>query len=89
MDQKTKKVIISAVVIIVVFAVGFGSGYLFGKSRRAGEFPGAGGNFQGINGSVDKNTNNRQNKTPNQTQNQPETQTPATTDQIPTVNQAE
>lgn len=91
MDQKTKKVIIWAVVVILVFAAGFGSGYLFGKSRRAGGFPGSGGNFQGINGSVNRNAGNVQKQVPNQTQNQdqssnqtPETQAPSTEQGLPT-----
>jgi len=83
MDNKAKKIIISSVVIIIVFAAGFGSGYLFGKSSRPSGFPG-GGDFQGIDGSVDRNTGTRQKQTPNQTQNQ----APAT-NQAPVENQAE
>lgn len=38
MDNKTKKIIMWLLVVVVVFAAGFGSGYLFGKSSGPGRF---------------------------------------------------
>ncbi len=67
MDNKTKKIITWLLVVIVVFAAGFGSGYLFGKSsgvRNSGNNVNSGSNSETENdvnsGSDSLNRNIRQ-----------------------------
>ncbi len=51
MDNKTKKIITWLLVVIVVFAAGFGSGYLFGKSSGPGRFSEIPDGFGGVRNS--------------------------------------
>jgi flagellar basal body-associated protein FliL len=87
MEHKNKKIIIWLVVVIIVFAAGFGSGYLFGKSSGPGRFSEmpdgfGGGRNSGNNinsGSNSETENNVNSELDSETRNmrqQPGTQTP-------------
>lgn len=74
-----KKIIIQAVIIIVVFAVGFGAGYLFGKSQRFDRFGGASNIPNGFQNS--RNSGNKSDERINNIRPQTGNQAPETTQQ--------